>query len=347
VRVVVVDDDESMRAMCADTLERAGYTIVGRAEDGEHAVQLVEETMPDVVVMDVEMPRLNGPAATRRIVNAHPEVRVVALTGHTESESITRMIVAGAVGYAVKGTDPDAMRLAVDNAVGGEGHVDASAVVGLFESVVILAREERERRAEAERLAQELEQSYEETVLALVSALRMRDLGTEQHGDRVRQRVWGVGVRLGLQGQELRDLELGAAFHDIGKIAIPDSILQNTDELTPEEWDIVKQHTIAGEQIISPVGFLKQVANIVRHSHEHWDGSGYPDGLAGKDIPLQSRIVFVCDAYDAMTSERSYQDALDEDAARARMKELSGIRFDPEVVTALLEVIDAERAATV
>jgi HD-GYP domain-containing protein (c-di-GMP phosphodiesterase class II) len=146
-----------------------------------------------------------------------------------------------------------------------------------------------------------------------------------------------VGKRMGFTGKELADLEYGAIFHDLGKLAMPDSILRgNRPELAPEEWAIIHTHTIVGEQIIAPIGFLRAASKIVRHSHEYWDGGGYPDGLAGEDIPLASRVILACDAYDAMVSGRTYQDAMSHDAAIARLRELSGSHFDPAVVEVLL-----------
>jgi response regulator RpfG family c-di-GMP phosphodiesterase len=308
-------------------------------------MRIADEQDVDVVVMDVHMPRVDGVAATERILGAHPSVKVVALTGTVDPETVTRMILAGAVGYAVKGSDPRQLADAVVNAAHSGYFVDPTAVDDLFESVVLLAREERRRRAEAERLAQDLKAAYRETVTALVNALRSRDGDTEAHGDRVAERVVRVARRLGLDAKQVTEAEYGAVFHDIGKIAVPDAILHNTDDLTEAEWEVIRQHTVIGEQIIKPVGILRNVATIVRHSHEHWDGSGYPDALAGDAIPIESRIVFACDAFDAMTTTRSYQEAMSMERARERMRELSGVNFDPQVVEALLQVLDEEARA--
>jgi ribonuclease P protein subunit RPR2 len=342
--VLVVDDEPLVREVTRLALaNHPDLDVVGEARDGEDAVEKVGDLRPQVVVMDVDMPRLDGCAATHRIQQMYPDTRVIALTGHIESEAVTRMIVAGAVGYAVKGSDPDVLSQAVLNAASHSGYVDAAAVPGLFDSVVQLARDESARRQEAERLAHELKCSYQETVRALVAALRSRDRDTEEHGDRVADRVVEVGKRMGLSADQLADIEYGAVFHDIGKIGFPDSILHNTDALTESEWAIIKQHTVVGENIIRPIGFLRNVARIVRHSHEHWDGSGYPDKLVGDQTPLESRIIFACDAFDAMTTQRTYQDAMTHDQAVARMKELSGVHFDPAVVDALLAVLDDEQ----
>ncbi|MCW2928783.1 MAG: response regulator receiver modulated metal dependent phosphohydrolase [Thermoleophilia bacterium] len=346
VRVLVVDDDRAVREMVAETLDGdPRITVVARAHDGAEALRLADELELDVVVMDVHMPQMDGPDATERILGAHPRVQVVALTGTVDPETVTRMVLAGAVGYAVKGGDPQRLADAVVGAAHRGYFVDPSAVDDLFESVVLLAREERRRRAEAERLAEELKRAYRETVTALVNALRSRDGDTEAHGDRVAERVVAVARRLGLEEKQVSEAEYGAVFHDIGKIAVPDAILHNTDDLTDAEWAVIRQHTVIGERIISPVAILRNVARIVRHSHEHWNGSGYPDQLVGEDIPIESRIVFACDAFDAMTTTRSYQEAMSHEAAIDRMLELRGVNFDPQVVDALVAVLEDERAA--
>lgn len=346
VRVIVCDDERDVRELVSTLLSSdPRIQVVGTAHDGEEAVRLVDEASPDVVVMDVKMPRVDGPSATERIVGSHPEVRVIALTGTVDPETVTKMVLAGAVGYAVKGSDPARLANVIVNAAHSGYFVDPEAVDDLFQSVVQLAREERRRRAEAEQLADDLRRAYRETVTALVNALRWRDGETEAHGDRVAERVVAVSRRLGLDERQVTDAEYGAVFHDIGKIAVPDAILHNTDDLTEDEWAVIRQHTVIGEQIIRPVGFLRNVARIVRHSHEHWDGSGYPDELSGEQIPIESRIVFACDAYDAMTNHRTYQDAMSESRAMARLRELSGHHFDPAVVEALIDVLEEERAA--
>jgi response regulator RpfG family c-di-GMP phosphodiesterase len=344
--VVVVDDDRDVReVVCASLDADPRVNVVGRAHDGHEGMLLVDEVEPAVVVMDVHMPGMDGCEATEAIVGSHPDVQVVALTGSVDPATITRMILAGAVGYAVKGADPAQLADAVVNAAHRRYFVDSTAVDDLFESVVLLARQERRRREEAEHLARTVKRAYRDTVTALVNALRWRDGETEAHGDRVSERVVAVCDKLGLSPLQRREAEYGAIFHDIGKIAVPDAILHNTDDLTEDEWRVIRQHTVIGEQIIKPVAFLENVATIVRHSHEHWDGSGYPDALVGDRIPIESRIVFACDAFDAMTSARSYQDAMSSERAIERMRELRGVHFDPQVVDALVEVIGEEQAA--
>ncbi|MCW2949129.1 MAG: response regulator receiver protein [Thermoleophilia bacterium] len=171
-------------------------------------------------------------------------------------------------------------------------------------------------------------------------ALEARDQYTADHSDAVAQWAIEAGRRLGMNEGELRDLELGAILHDIGKVAVPDEILNKNGRLTEEEFEVMKSHTVIGERILKPIGFLLNVAPIVRHEHERWDGRGYPDGISGTDIPLASRIIFVCDAYHAMTSDRPYRVGQSHAIARRILAENAGTQFDPAVVSVFFDVID-------
>ncbi len=190
----------------------------------------------------------------------------------------------------------------------------------------------------------QLERAYIGTAEALAAALEAKDAYTARHATSIAGWADAVGRRLGLEAPALRTLRYGAIFHDIGKIAVPEAILNKPGRLEPDEWAIVKRHTVVGEQILAPVEFLSGVLPIVRHEHEAWDGTGYPDGLCGMSIPLGSRIVLACDAYHAMTSDRPYRPALDRHAARQELCEHAGTQFDPLVVDALLAVLDGEDA---
>ena len=143
----------------------------------------------------------------------------------------------------------------------------------------------------------------------------------------------------------LKRLELGALLHDIGKIGIPSEILSKPGRLTAEERALIETHPALGERIIAPIDRLQEVRAIVRHCHERWDGRGYPDGIAGEDIPLESRIVFVCDAYHAMTTDRPYRKRLSHPEAVRRLREAAGTQFDPRVVQVALDVLDERRAS--
>jgi diguanylate cyclase (GGDEF)-like protein len=190
-------------------------------------------------------------------------------------------------------------------------------------------------------LYERLESAYLGTAEALAVALEAKDAYTAEHARSIVDQAEAVGQRLGMDEQSLKDLRLGAAFHDIGKIAIPESILNKRGPLTPEERATVERHTVIGEQILAPVEFLASVRRLVRHEHERWDGNGYPDRLAGEAIPLGSRIILACDALHAMTSDRPYRKAMSCEEATAELRRHAGTQFDPRVVETLLEVVGA------
>ncbi len=186
-----------------------------------------------------------------------------------------------------------------------------------------------------------LERTFVTTVEALANALEANDESTSTHARWITDLALKVGVELGLEAKELKWLELGALFHDIGKIGIPSAILLKAGPLTPEEQAVVETHPLLGERILEPIAQLAEVRRIVRTCHERYDGTGYPNRLAGEQIPIESRIIFVCDAFHAMTTDRPYRPALGEEIARARLVEGAGSQFDPLVVRTCLRVLEA------
>jgi GAF domain-containing protein len=192
-------------------------------------------------------------------------------------------------------------------------------------------------------LYQQLDSAYVGTAEALSAALEARDSRAAARSNAVVENVRAVGLRLGLDERTLRTLRLGAIFHDIGKVGVPQALLEKRGELTPAELDTVQRHAVLGERILAPIEFLEDVRELVRHEHERWDGGGYPDGLAGEEIPLGSRIILACDAYDAMLTDRPYRAALSPARARVELERCADTQFDPRVVAELLAELD-ERA---
>jgi HD-GYP domain-containing protein (c-di-GMP phosphodiesterase class II) len=184
-----------------------------------------------------------------------------------------------------------------------------------------------------------LERTFVSTVEALANALEANDEYTSTHARWITDLSLRVGRELGLDERTLKCLELGALLHDIGKIGIPSDVLSKPGRLTAVERKLVQTHPELGERIIAPIDRLQVVRPIVRHCHERWDGHGYPDGLAGEDIPLESRIIFVCDAYHAMTTDRPYRRRLSHREAVRRLAEGAGTQFDPNVVAVALRVL--------
>lgn len=194
------------------------------------------------------------------------------------------------------------------------------------------------------RLYEQLDRAYFGTAEALMAALEAKDSYTAEHSRSLAENAVAVGRMLGLDEEELRMLRYAAAFHDIGKLAIPPRILNKPGPLDAGEWDEMRRHTLIGERIIAPIEFLAPIRPMIRCAHEQWDGRGYPDGLAGEQIPLGARIIFACDAFDAMTTDRPYRAALTAEEARLELRRESGRQFDPAVADALLMVVENGRA---
>ena len=188
--------------------------------------------------------------------------------------------------------------------------------------------------------ADHVQRLYRETLASLANALEAKDAYTSRHTEEVVALAVEVGRRVGLEGDDVNAVELGALLHDIGKIRIPESILLKPGKLDDEEWQIMRRHPEVGEQILQPIASLGDVLPIVRSSHERWDGRGYPDGLAGEDIPLGARIVSVCDAFRAMIEERPYRQPLSREEAIEELEAHAGTQFDPACVTALLAALE-------
>ena len=197
---------------------------------------------------------------------------------------------------------------------------------------------------EQARMREELEKAVEAGVEAMAAAVDMRDDYTGAHSDEVVRLARTVGERMGLAQTELGELEFAARLHDVGKIGVPDAVLRKEGPLEGGEWEIMRQHPAWGADMLRRVPGLGQVSRIVRHAHERWDGEGYPDRLRRKDIPLASRIIFACDAFNAMTSDRPYRDALRPWIAVSELREGAGGQFDPDVVDALVGALREQRA---
>jgi diguanylate cyclase (GGDEF)-like protein len=187
---------------------------------------------------------------------------------------------------------------------------------------------------------QRLEETFLSTVEALANALEANDEYTSSHARWITEKALEVGGELGLDAKTLKSLQLGALFHDIGKIGIPSTILSKPGPLTEDERGVMETHPELGERILAPIARLEDVRPIVRHCHERWDGSGYPDGLSGESIPVESRVIFVCDAFHAMTTDRPYRAKLSVEEACRRLREGAGTQFDPAVVDVFLRIVD-------
>ena len=215
-----------------------------------------------------------------------------------------------------------------------------AALLGVIGVLAVLAKERRQRLQGL----LELNNTYRGTALALGNIVKVDDTYTGEHSEGVVALTMTVAARVGLSAERRRNLEFAALLHDIGKVAVPKEIINKPGKLDPHEWAIIKTHTIEGQKVLDQIGgFMHDVGLIVRSHHERWDGQGYPDGLAGTAIPLEARIIACCDTWNAMRTDRSYRRALSHEVAVAELTGNTGSQFDPEIVAAVLEVVDPAR----
>lgn len=262
-------------------------------------------------------------------VSREPQYRATDATRAVRSELATPIVVSGEVWGAINLED-----FTLDAFTTNDARLLESVSAQIGGALHAIALYER------------LDRAYVGTAEALSTALEAKDSLPASHPRSVIDNASAIGRSLGLDPEALRMLRYAAAFHDIGKLAVPKEILKKAGSLTPEERQAIEQHTIIGERILEPIEFLAPIRPIVRGARERWDGDGYPDGLAGETIPLGARILFACDAYDAMITDRPYREAMPPAVAREELRACAGRQFDPKVVEALLMVLEGENEAT-
>jgi ribonuclease P protein subunit RPR2 len=338
LRLLVVDDDPSTRALLRTTFEVADFDVE-EASDARSARASIRARAPSVLVLDIAMPGLSGLAFCEEL-KADPATRsvsVVLLSGVAEgTEENAR--AAGADAFLRKPFSPLALLTVVERLSGAEPSTPTPSSLGeVYGDQALMYARDLRHLVELERGQRVLlERAYSETVSALASALEWKDTGTRAHSQRVQ--LYAVEVARALEPRLLDDpsVEYGFLLHDVGKIGIPDHILQKPAPLTRAERNLIQTHTLLGHQMLAGVAFLRgDGVRVVRSHHERWDGGGYPDGLAGTEIPLGARVFAVADALDAMTSDRPYRRARSWADAAAEVVRESGRQFDPDVVEAV------------
>ena len=339
LRLLVVDDDPALRILLRTTFEVVDIEVE-EADSAEFARERIQAHVPDVLVLDVSMPGTDGLTFCRQLKD-DPETKhigVVLLTG-SDGGTETAAQQCGADAFLRKPFSPLELLNLVERIAGGLYEGPFRSAAGPPEEQLILYAQDLRRLLEVERGQRAIiQRAYRETVTALAGALETKDIGTGAHSQRVQR--YAMELATGLDPVLLEDesVEYGFLLHDIGKIGIPDSILQKRGELSPTERGLLQTHTILGEQLLSGVALLQgQGLEVVRHHHERWDGHGYPDGLAQTDIPLLARVFAVADALDAMTSDRPYRDARSWEEAEAEILRERGHQFDPRVVDVFQE----------
>ncbi len=340
LRVLVVEDEEGIRALLRTTFEVAEIAV-DEAGNAESARERMERARPDIIILDIRLPGVNGLEFCRTL-KADPatrEVPVILLTGADTPQDVARS--AGADALLRKPFSPLELLNIVEQLAQGVSHglFEDSAVARGGEEQLLLYAQDLRRLRELERGQRVLiQRAYRETVTALASALESKDTGTREHSMRVQR--YAAELAGSVEPSMLDDpsVEYGFLLHDIGKIGIPDSILQKPGPLTVEERSRMETHTMLGEQMLGHVAVLQgDGLKVVRSHHERWDGGGYPDRLRKDDIPLGARIFAVADTLDAMTSRRPYRQAQRWDEAVAEILGESGKQFDPAVVEAFAD----------
>jgi cyclic di-GMP phosphodiesterase len=348
VRVLLVDDDAGLRALLRTTFDVFDIDVT-EAGSAEEAQPLIMAERPDVIVLDVLMPGIDGIEFCRQL-KADRETRDIGIVLLSGSEGGSRVAAdaAGADAYVPKPFSPLELLAVVERLAGGLYGVPfrATRKHGTEEEQLILYARDLRHLLQIERAQRSLvQQAYQETVLALASALESKDTGTRAHSQRVQRYAIELARSMDADLAEDPSAEYGFLLHDVGKIGIPDSILQKPGPLDESERALMQTHTILGEQMLGSVAFLQgEGVRIVRSHHERWDGAGYPDGLAGDEIPIGARIFAVADTLDAMTSDRPYRPALPWGEARNEVLEQVGRQFDPNVVDAFRTCESALRA---
>ena len=331
-KVLVVDDDSAVRMFFREAL-RPITAQVAEAADAAGALESIESGDFDVVVCDVWMPGASGLDLLSMAQQNRWDVGFILVTGEIRVETVVAALRMQAADFLLKPLAAEEVTRSVARTF---EHVvtlrQARAYRGSLESSI------QRRTHELEVALSELESNYQMTLEALVAALDAREHETFAHSFRVRAYTRYLARRGGYPPALLPSLEQGALLHDIGKIAVADAILLKPAKLTEEEWTEMRKHPTAGDEILKRVPFLRPASAIVRHHHERFDGTGYPDGLKGAEIPLGARLFTVADTLDALTSDRTYRKGPGFEVARTEIERHSGKQFDPHIVDLFLKI---------
>lgn len=325
-RVLVVDDEVFLRRLMERQIRRLGHEC-DAAESAGAALRQATSSTYDVVIVDRGLGEVSGGTLTRELVRLDPDRPVVLMSGSASEELARDASESGAADVLLKPFSLAELR-------------------SLLDRNLRLARLQRRNRrletrldrldASTRRMERSIEralaESFDDTVTAFVNAIEARDAETRNHSRRARAYTLLIAEHAGIGADELRHVGWGALLHDIGKIAVPDSILLKPGALTPDEWEVMRQHPLVGYEMIRGIAFLEQAAEIVLAHHERFDGSGYPYGRRGDEIPLGARCFAIADAIETITSRRAYKRPESFEVAAAEVVRCAGTHFDPELV---------------
>jgi putative nucleotidyltransferase with HDIG domain len=334
-RILVVDDEETIREIVSSMLGGAHFQT-RQAASGIEALSILESGDPfDLVLSDLMMAEMDGIALLERAKERYPDMPIVMVTAVHDIQVALQALRNGAYDYLLKPFEREQLLATVRRALENRRLKRENDAYRTNLETLVAARTQQWKAA-----LSNLEKSYDITLEALGDALDLKDAETEGHSRRVTAYTIAIARKMGLPKEEVDVIARGAFLHDIGKMAIPDDILRKPGKLTVQEMDIMKEHCYRGYKIISRIPFLAEAAEIVYSHQEFFDGSGYPRGLKGEEIPLGARIFAIADTLDAMRSDRPYRKAQSIQAARKEIGAWAGRQFDPQIVKIFLEMPD-------
>ena len=322
-KIMAVDDDNGILDSLKVVLKRSGYDLICYSNPLDAIDRLKKEHF-DLLLLDFIMDELHGDQVVSEIRDFDKNLYILLLTGHKDLapplETLKQLDIQG---YCEKSNNFDQLLLLIES---GLKSVDQMHIISRIND-------------ELKEKNDELEKAYLDTIGILRYTVEAKDPYTRGHSDRVSEYSVLIGTKMGLDENTLHLLKIGGLFHDIGKIGIPDSILLKETKLDDEEYSQIKNHPAIGAHILGDAEIFKDIIPIVLHHHERFDGKGYPKGLKGEQIPLAARIAAVADTFDAMTSKRTYRDALPLETVIAEIEKCSGTQFDPKIASVFLDIL--------
>jgi response regulator RpfG family c-di-GMP phosphodiesterase len=336
-KILVVDDESSVRNALARYLSARGYAV-GEAANGEEALQALKADSFSLMLLDVRMPGISGIDLVPEALDREPDLAILMLSAIGDATTAAACMQRGAYDYLTKPIELSDLSSAIERALRRRDTMMQNREISSW-----LKEEVQRRTQEAEREREKQQQLTIATLEALINAQEAKNAYLSGHSARVAAFAASVAHHLSLSDDDVEDVRMAGRLHDLGKIGVKESVLNKKGPLTDEEYEHVKQHVLIGWQILSPLQHLGSIISYVRSHHEHWDGSGYPDGLAGEDIPLGARIICATEVYDALTTSRPYQEKLTPEEAVDRMSLLSGKIIDPMVLDGMCSAVDSRR----
>ncbi len=337
IQILVVDDEEPIRNALKKFLMQQQYEVYA-AGTGDEALQQLRRHRIALMLCDIRMPGTSGVDLVPQAIEIEPELAILMLTAVNDATSAALCMQRGAMDYLTKPIELADLGRAVQRALKRREMLLENRQLNQW-----LKEEVSTRTAELQRERGKLERLSIATLEALVNALEAKDPYMRGHSARVADLSATVAHELGMPEEDVEQVRVAGRLHDIGKIGTRESVLNKQGALTPEEFEHVKQHVIIGSQILAPLAHLGDIIPAVRHHHERWDGTGYPDGLRGEEIPIGARILGAAEVFDALSTSRAYQEKMSPEKAVQRAADLSGTVLDPKVFEALASVVARRR----